>query len=1732
MRQKGLSSQIGDTLPSRYQVQRILSESASGVTYLVLDTALRSCRAVLKCQHLGLSESASGHASDFAAYASKLRTIRHPGVGTPYAHGTLSGCVPACVGYMTREYVNGVPLSSLAAPLSSDAVAQIGTQLASALSALHTRGVLCRDLQPHNVIVRRANEHTIDALSQCVLIDLTWRPPNDMQLGTVIDMTLQYAAPEVMTSAAAGDMRSDLFSLGVLLYWCASGQRPFTGTSFSQVIRQQRTREYTPLSYLGSDTTHALQELIHRLMDPYPSNRPETADVVVAQLAHLLPKTQTMRPVMGSGAPTTGCFGREPELKYLDATVCDRPAQRERVLEVYGESGVGVTTVLREVQDRAECEGVYVLTCRPTHVAGRTLPDQLAASVGQLVRISRNGAHGDVVQQPSTADAYTQSAVLDDLAIATSEWRVAIFVDDWHLCTCDDRAFIRRLAQQARIDAQHSGTAANGLVLVLGSTQETHDECLGPLGEHTIVRERLRIGPLSRECVQEWISHTPEYSTVFEGQQDVLWQATGGNPRELGALCEMIVRHLASGCSYTAAVAAALADQTRVRLRGTHAEVVARFGSAEAPALCAVTALAYWGGTMPYMEWVTACRKCGADHRDPNVSRHVLEEGDAGIQRVRLAAYSTALSLGASLSATAISRICDAIVMACRGTWSSREPAAVLQCLHFIARCGTMPHTLHWRVLRSLILAYAAGHHAEVYACTLSVLSRATNRQSPAWLSLFNRAAAVELHGADAHWSDEGGDGYSSGWNTYSLWIRSRAQGKQGRWSAAADTLSHIGVNTQRGAGAHARALLLEDVGRCAIASGAIVGGREAQRALIAHYQRIAQFYPGCGRQVRVFARKKEPAAGPLTRVACSICCLAAKVAMAEQRYRVAVRALQCERTFSSGAETRLRRCASWNNEGLALIRDHAPHAALVPLEAAVAEREASGDEAALAATMINYAHALGECGEFARCARSLNRAKQIARRNTLTWLHDSAVLGLAVAYYKNGQVREAARACAALLHKKEQEHRGDTLRKAMYNYVRFCQELWYVGLVKRGLPLLEKWTASSTDPRAQEEFVALRAWIAWTHQDSRALDVVCASAAGHKYGDALESYGIIRDVELKRISMREARARGRALEASSRFEQLAIRVAVQQQRSRRVLAAWARAMVRAAYSAGCGAVALRATVLYVERGAITANTEFQWVLSVLEAKEYRGGREDLRIRIQAHTGARLCQVGRQREGRQLLVDAVTRFATWARRVLRGGQSPRVVEEVRDCVLEALHGHGTARRRASAVGQSVEAAAFSALVASTSGPSRQGGEVGESVMAELANCITLASARADVSGEMLRLAVERSGAERAIIIMDTTDSKPTVVAAWSWDGLDLSGETGDISWAVVSKVIKSNKGCVYSDALTDDELTSHRSIAGLQLRSLLCVPIRADGKARGVLYLDHRHVAGLFGESELGLTELIAAGLAQVRAVTEATERRDAAEGVQREVLEQLVRTERHRVAAELSAGLAHDVKNLMAAVVARCQVLRTSSGGHAMTAGLKAIEKAASTSARMIDSLQECVREPSGQETQAVDVGLLAHEALELLGPRLIGASPHHNSGAGIEVVRLIDVGVCVRGVPGEIRQLFLNLMINACDAMPGGGELRICVKRDDGGRGVLLSVSDTGTGMPESVLKRVFEPFYTTKGRNGTGLGLAVVKSVVLKLGGAIDVKSIVNEGTTFAITIPVAVDVEDSRTRECPG
>jgi PAS domain S-box-containing protein len=250
-----------------------------------------------------------------------------------------------------------------------------------------------------------------------------------------------------------------------------------------------------------------------------------------------------------------------------------------------------------------------------------------------------------------------------------------------------------------------------------------------------------------------------------------------------------------------------------------------------------------------------------------------------------------------------------------------------------------------------------------------------------------------------------------------------------------------------------------------------------------------------------------------------------------------------------------------------------------------------------------------------------------------------------------------------------------------------------------------------------------------------------------------------------------------------------------------------------------------------------------------------------------------------------------------------------------------------------------------------------------------------------------------------------------------------------------------------------------------------------------------------------------------------------------RQQLESEVRqSQKMEAIGRLAGGVAHDFNTLLGTIRGYSEMLLGALPREgALSLHVEQIHRAALRGAQLTRQLLVFSRRQE-VEAQVVDLERLLAE-VEVMLDRLIGED--------VELTRQVEPRLGrVWGDPGELHQVLLNLIVNACDAMPQGGSLGLELRNleadreiavDEGrlppGPYVLLQVTDTGMGMEEEVRKRIFEPFFTTKGPGkGTGLGLATVHAIVKRSKGGIAVASQPGEGTTFRIYLPRAGDPGD--------
>ena len=233
---------------------------------------------------------------------------------------------------------------------------------------------------------------------------------------------------------------------------------------------------------------------------------------------------------------------------------------------------------------------------------------------------------------------------------------------------------------------------------------------------------------------------------------------------------------------------------------------------------------------------------------------------------------------------------------------------------------------------------------------------------------------------------------------------------------------------------------------------------------------------------------------------------------------------------------------------------------------------------------------------------------------------------------------------------------------------------------------------------------------------------------------------------------------------------------------------------------------------------------------------------------------------------------------------------------------------------------------------------------------------------------------------------------------------------------------------------------------------------------------------------------------------------------------EQLHHSQRLEAVGRLAGGVAHDFNNLLMVITGYSHMLLDAM--HPSDPARQDLEQVVKASERATDLTRQLLAFSRRQGVRAalVNVNTLVGE-MERMLRRVLGGE--------IELtIRLAPDLKSVRADPGQIEQVILNVVVNARDAMPGGGQLSIETKNSGAGKGgdcITIVITDTGVGMDPQVLSRVFEPFFTTK-EHGTGLGLATSYGIIKENGGDLRVESAPGQGTTFYIDLPATVYAPD--------
>ncbi|HNX49100.1 MAG TPA: PAS domain S-box protein [Thermoanaerobaculaceae bacterium] len=236
----------------------------------------------------------------------------------------------------------------------------------------------------------------------------------------------------------------------------------------------------------------------------------------------------------------------------------------------------------------------------------------------------------------------------------------------------------------------------------------------------------------------------------------------------------------------------------------------------------------------------------------------------------------------------------------------------------------------------------------------------------------------------------------------------------------------------------------------------------------------------------------------------------------------------------------------------------------------------------------------------------------------------------------------------------------------------------------------------------------------------------------------------------------------------------------------------------------------------------------------------------------------------------------------------------------------------------------------------------------------------------------------------------------------------------------------------------------------------------------------------------------------------------------------QLNQAQKMEAVGRLAGGIAHDFNNLLQAIMSEVGVLRHRMPANALGAETlddlgRLVRRGAGLTRQLLLFSRQQISQPEGLDLAEVVSGSVA------MLRRIVRENVEFVAELGTEALP-------VRADRGQLEQVLMNLVVNASDAMPEGG--RVTLRAGSGGDVAWFSVSDTGSGIPESVRSQIFEPFFTTKPvGKGTGLGLSVVHGIVTSHGGSIDVASKEGEGTTFIVRLPQRASEESPKAPSAP-
>lgn len=376
-------------------------------------------------------------------------------------------------------------------------------------------------------------------------------------------------------------------------------------------------------------------------------------------------------------------------------------------------------------------------------------------------------------------------------------------------------------------------------------------------------------------------------------------------------------------------------------------------------------------------------------------------------------------------------------------------------------------------------------------------------------------------------------------------------------------------------------------------------------------------------------------------------------------------------------------------------------------------------------------------------------------------------------------------------------------------------------------------------------------------------------------------------------------------------------------------------------------------------------------------------------------------------------------------------------------------------------------------------------------MARLANLLATAPSSSEVQELLVNSAVDVVGADGALLVLVDAGGLPRIVARRSF--------ASDVTLAA---------------DLLGAELVERLLAAEPRFTSASPLPLVAAGGLYGVVVLFFTGSKRLKDEElKLAATvvDIVAATLARARDLDDLERAYDELKATR----EALAQDETLRALGAMAVGVSHDLKNVFAPMLLLLQVIEGGTeDGDAVRANVKRMRRPLDNGLALVERLRLFSRPRGDEAREVLHLGGVIADAVGLCTPRLSQTARH------VDMVVEADEAPLVRIEGAEAVAAVANLVVNALDAVSELGG-KVTVRSGGRDEGAFVEVTDTGAGVPPEIRERIFEQFFTTKGKAGTGVGLAMVHEFARRHGGTLVLESPPSGGARFTIWLPAARD-----------